>query len=248
MTLLSLSRAVEYESYLIAQLAPSEQREQLHLLNALRGELMKAPRLNPEPALAAIRLKWWQDALGDIRRPAHGQNHPVLLALADSPLRDADFLPWITARETEITARQGVATTEAFYTYLDQDVGHWFTLAAHDAQPLARAYGILQLLRRLPQDIARKQIIWPRDSLQQFGLTPNAVDADDTDARLHAFVKHWATTAEALIQAPPPDNAVLRRYRHVTQSWLAHIAQKEYSLTRLAQRRVLLPLTLWLNR
>jgi phytoene/squalene synthetase len=257
--LTTLSRHADYDSHLIAGMAAAPLRDELHLINALRDELIRAVKLNSEPTLAAIRLKWWEESIAAACNPPHHQNHPLLLALEESDLKAGSFASWFDARATEIETRQGMESSADFYRYLDADFGSWFTLITrlHHAEPdasvaaLARAYGITSLLRQLPAHIQESRILWPKEMLLQCGLNPAATEREDVSERLQQFVRERAEEATTLLLQSSPAHLPVKPLHHyalVTQLWLNKLQQKRYQITRLSPRLPTLPLRLALGR
>src|SRR5688572_31978227 len=58
------ARDLDHDRYLAALLAPAPARDALMTLAAFHGEIARIPTNVREPAMGAIRLQWWRDALG----------------------------------------------------------------------------------------------------------------------------------------------------------------------------------------
>ena len=95
-----------------AMLAPAAVRPGLFALYAFNLEVARAPWLAAEPALAAIRLAWWREALDEIYDHRAPRRHPVVgelasaVAAGDLPRRL--FEGMIDARVTYTSRRIGV--------------------------------------------------------------------------------------------------------------------------------------------
>lgn len=76
--------ALDY--YLSALLAPRAYRDDLIVLAAFHGELVRIPHLARQPMAAEIRLQWWRDWIGAIAADAKCGN-PLADALADVAVR-----------------------------------------------------------------------------------------------------------------------------------------------------------------
>src|SRR5512145_2880437 len=59
-----VARDLDHDRYLAALLAPVPARDALMTVAALHGEIARIPTSVREPAMGAIRLQWWRDALG----------------------------------------------------------------------------------------------------------------------------------------------------------------------------------------
>ena len=156
------------DRYLAALLSPAPARDPLLTLAAFHGEIARIPTSVREPAMGAIRLQWWRDAVvADRGSPPTGS--PV----ADRLRRDVELgaLP-----ATELLAiidaydallRPGaLADASALDHFLDASQGAAFRLAAHilgsdeeGAHGLinaaAQSYGRVQVLRALPLLLAK---------------------------------------------------------------------------------------------
>lgn len=91
--------ALDY--YLSALLAPRAYRDDLMVLAAFHGELMRIPHLAREPMAVEVRLQWWRDWIGAMAADAKCGN-PLADALADVAARHGlareDLLASVDAR------------------------------------------------------------------------------------------------------------------------------------------------------
>lgn len=92
-----LLRRQDEDRWLAARYAPPQLRNNLTTLGALRLELRRIPASVSEPALGEIRLQWWREAFEEIRRGKPARAHPVVGAIASSPLHEAKFADRIDA-------------------------------------------------------------------------------------------------------------------------------------------------------
>src|SRR5215831_6201690 len=132
-TVVACARAGEPDRYLAALLAPPKARPHLLALAAFSSELARVPALvRHEPAMGAIRLQWWRDALEASDQWARTGN-PV----ADAVRASSQTCQWpravlveaIDAHELDL-ARSGLADDAAFAAYLWKCEGALFALAA----------------------------------------------------------------------------------------------------------------------
>lgn len=151
-----------------AMLAPTSKRPGLMALYAFNLEIARAPWVASEPMLAAIRLRWWHDAIGEICDGAPPRRHevvePLAAAMAEGGLPRRLFDEMIAAREADA---EGVrhADLQAVEDYLERTAGHLMELAARHlgasgaalpvVREFARGAGAAALLRALPELRAR---------------------------------------------------------------------------------------------
>jgi 15-cis-phytoene synthase len=150
-----------------AMLAPAAARPGLMALYGLNLELARAPWVASEPALAAIRLAWWREAVAEIYEGRALRRHPVVAELAravaagDLPRRL--FEGMIDARLSELDGPAEDAA--AVRDYVDHTAGHLMELAARHlggegaALPVVRDFahgaGMAALIAALPELRAR---------------------------------------------------------------------------------------------
>jgi 15-cis-phytoene synthase len=150
-----------------AMLAPAAAQPGLMALYGFNLELARAPWAASEPALAAIRLTWWREAVAEVYDGKPPRPHAVLrplaetVASADLPRRLLDGM--IDARLSELDGP--VADAEALESYVDHTAGHLMELAARHlgaggaalpvVRDFARGAGTAALLAALPELRAR---------------------------------------------------------------------------------------------
>lgn len=151
-----------------AMAAPVAARAGLMALYALNLEVARAPWASADPALVAIRLRWWLDAIAAIYDGDTPDAHPLLPPLA-AVVREADlprrlFDEMVEARLFD-AGRVPHDDRAAVEVYIDHTAGHLMELAARAlgaegaalpvVRDFARGAGTAALLRALPELRAR---------------------------------------------------------------------------------------------
>lgn len=172
------ARAYAFDWYLAALLAPRRARGDLVTLAAYLGETARVSFAVSEPALGAIRLQWWHDAIESGAEGAPTGN-PIADALTGLARRRAFprallELP-LAGRERELDPG-GFEDETAFATYLDETWGTAFRLAARAldveetssirslSKAAAEAYGRARLALDLPRHLAHGRLPLPAPS------------------------------------------------------------------------------------
>ncbi len=96
----ALVRRSDEDRWLASRFATRPNRERLIAIYAVSCEIARIGRLVREPALGALRLAWWRDALAEIHSGEPPRAHPALQAYA----AHAHALPgeaWIELIEAE---------------------------------------------------------------------------------------------------------------------------------------------------
>jgi phytoene synthase len=109
----AIVRAHDEDRWLSLRYAPAAARGALSAIYALHLELQRIPRLVREPAIGAIRLKWWSDSVGEMAQGAAPREQPVLEALGQAGLSASTFAgieAAIEARARLLEAPQFAAT------------------------------------------------------------------------------------------------------------------------------------------
>jgi phytoene synthase len=191
------ARLGEPDRYLAALLAPPSARAHLLALAAFSSELTRVPLLvTREPAMGAIRLQWWRDAL---EAPDTGAltGNPIADAVRDAAHR-CDLpapllLDVIDAREVDLAA-QAMADDGALRMYLWKSEGALFALGAgvlhressfssFDVRAAAaacgQAYGLTRLLLGLPHALARGRLPLPQSRLDAANVSSQELLSGD---------------------------------------------------------------------
>jgi 15-cis-phytoene synthase len=196
------ARSGEPDRYLAALLAPPSVRPHLLALAAFSSELARVPQLvTREPAMGAIRLQWWRDALtGDVDART---GNPIADALKDARLHqhlsDELLLDMIDARELDL-ASEAPADDAALADYLWKSEGVPFALAtgivggdpATDASGAGRAcgqaYGLARLLLELPHALARGRVPVPLTRLAALQLSTRQLLSGEAGDRVGPLI------------------------------------------------------------
>jgi phytoene synthase len=215
-----------YDWYLSALLAPRRARDDLVTIAAFAGEIARVPLAVSEPALGAIRLQWWHDAMGAGAQGTRTGN-PVADAVADLSRRRAlpvDLLERPLAGHERARDPGGMEDAAAFDTYLDETWGSMFRLSARvlaaseedETRDLCRlsavAYGRARVALDLPRHLAHGRLPLPAARLA--GHDPR--DLPEIEARLaaRALIAILAKEArEALAEARTAIRAAPRPVR-----------------------------------
>jgi 15-cis-phytoene synthase len=179
------ARAGEPDRYLAALLAPPEARSGLLALAAFSAELARVPTVAPsEPAIGAIRLQWWRDALEPSAPALTGAPVADALkaAIARHGLSHTLALDLIEARSLDLTGEMPVDDA-ALRSQLWKSEGVQFALAARvlsqqvgvEVEPAAQAsgyaYGLARLLLDLPHSLSQGRVRLPQTRLDAAGVT-----------------------------------------------------------------------------
>ena len=144
-----LARQHDPDRFFTTLFAPPASRPALWALYAFNHELVRARESVREPMMAMIRLQWWREVVeGAPKR--HEVATPLLEAITDGRLREADLLALIDAREDD--APEHDADWPAF---VDRTAGSLAVAAGHalgqeDTEAIraaGTAYGAAGILR-----------------------------------------------------------------------------------------------------
>jgi 15-cis-phytoene synthase len=175
----ALVRTADKDRYIAALFAPLPARRHLYALYAFASEISRVATVVHEPIAGELRLQWWRDALSGA---GEARANPVAAALLDTlaqcGLSTERLTALIDAHAFDLydDPPASVADLDA---YAVSTSGTLFTLGAQilgvlDADSAAEragvAYGVTQMLRRFPIDIARQRIFLPRDLAARHGI------------------------------------------------------------------------------
>lgn len=166
------AKAGEPDRYLAALLAPPKARDALLALAAFSSELARIPfAVSREPAMGAIRLQWWRDALEMPPELSTGSEiADAVRAAARLSALDGVLLEAMIEGRNALLECGPFADDAALRTFLWQTEGAQFALAsksvdAHTAPDLAaahtaagHAYGLARLLMDLPRSLSRGRV------------------------------------------------------------------------------------------
>jgi 15-cis-phytoene synthase len=197
----ALVRAADKDRYLASLFAPAAARQHLHALYAFASEIARVREAAREPLPGEIRLQWWRDVLTGEGRGEVSAN-PVAAALlhtiARCALPTARLMALIDAHAFDLygEAMPSLADLDA---YAEHTCGTLFALGAQilggtngeqaivgAAVPAGIAYGVAQVLRTFPRDLARRQLFVPLDLLAKHHVTREEIEARQNTAALRS--------------------------------------------------------------
>ncbi len=202
------ARSTAFDRYLAALLTPEPARSDLITLAAYLGELARIPLIVKEPALADIRLQWWEDAIETITGGGVTGN-PIADELGKVIARRA--LPAelvvqpIRGRSREL-ADERIADEAAFRHYLSETEGTAFRLAAivlgehgntsdEIAEPAGAAWGRVGLALSLPRHLAHRRL--PLPQTRTAGSDPRLMPRSKAAAAVRDLTAELAVEARA---------------------------------------------------
>jgi phytoene synthase len=173
-----IARAADPDRAIATLFAPAEARDDLFALYAFNAELARIADQVSEPALGAIRLQWWREA---IERAAGGEATGHLVAdafgevLARRSLSRNRIAGLIDARTFDV-GETVMPDTRTLDAYLFDTTGALFALAAEIvgakgekrdlvAETGGRAYGLVRVMRSLPTLAAKGRTYLAADAL-----------------------------------------------------------------------------------
>lgn len=215
MQLASELRRLDSDRYLAVLAAPppppvADQLLALYLLNA---ELARSAEVSQGPMLAALRLKWWHDALAEAAA-GKPREQPVLRALAvplaDRRLPVAALHALIERRQDELDERP-FADLAAMALHAAATAGALNGLAARllgggaeetmAARHVGTAFGLVGLLRAARHHAALGRALLPMDSLDRAQATIQSLREGRGGAALAPLARDVAERAGGELDA-----------------------------------------------
>lgn len=204
-----IARAADPDRAIATLFAPAEARDDLFVLYAFNAELARIADQVSEPALGAIRLQWWREA---IERAAGGEATGHLVAdafgevLARRSLSRNRIAGLIDARTFDV-GETVMPDTRTLDAYLFDTTGGLFALAAQIvgakgekrdlvAEIGGRAYGLVRVMRSLPTLAAKGRTYLAADALARHGTPPETLFRGEMTAGLKTLLAEMR--AEAL--------------------------------------------------
>jgi phytoene synthase len=211
-TVRRIARSGDPDRTLAALFAPRGCRADLFALHAFNVELARIAEQASEPALGAIRLQWWREALD---RAANGETtgHPVADAVGAAIGKrglSRDRIGALTdARDFDISTRI-MPDWPSLEAYVGNTAGALFALggeclgARGPALDLASsqaglAYGLTGLMRALPVHAGMGRLFLPADALIRHGTSPESVLAGKSSDGLNAVLAELRHKAKAAL-------------------------------------------------
>ena len=211
-TVRRIARSGDSDRTLAALFAPREARTDLFALYAFNVELARIAEQVSEPALGAIRLQWWREALD---RAAKGETtgHPVADAFGAAIGRrglSRDRIGTLTdARDFDISTRI-MPDSPSLEAYVENTAGAMFALGGEclgargpalerASSQAGLAYGLTGLMRALPVHAGRGRIFLPADALIRHGTSPQSVLAGKSSDGLTVVLAELRHKAKAAL-------------------------------------------------
>jgi|HubBroStandDraft_6_1064221.scaffolds.fasta_scaffold164805_2 phytoene synthase len=197
----AIVRRFDPDRYFASLFAPAPVRPSIFALYAFNHEVAAIGERNREPMMAAIRLQWWRETVGQARE-ARPRSHPVAIGLAElfgrAAVPAASFDALLDAREFD-TAPDTFADACAFENYCDATSAGLMRICASvlggnaGDEPFLRsagiAYAIAGLLRAIPFHAARRKLYLPLDAIAAEGLSPaDVLEGRNTQALKRAVL------------------------------------------------------------
>ena len=183
-SLLTLLRETDRERYLSVLFAPEGKRDALAALFLFNADVARVRDVISEPLPGEIRLQWWRDVFSG-NRLGDAASHRFAPALIEATARyhlpPQTFDNLLEARIFDLYDDPMPSRTD-LEGYLGETVSALFQMSCQilnegDTAPVADAaghggvaFGIAQLIRRLPAHMARGQVYLQADLLAAAGL------------------------------------------------------------------------------
>lgn len=225
-----LVRRVDEDRWLAARFADAPTRERLSALYAFVYEVARIPEAVREPALGAVRLQWWREAVAKVYAGRIDADNEIVTGLAGlvewADLDRALIEALIDAREKDLEDRPFEHWPE-FEAYVDDTAGAVIKLAAKICAPdlvqtgqhralfqnAGRIWGYTGLVRALPVWNERRRTFFPQRLLDHVHLSQETLHSGMT---LHETSAACRAVLERAVSA----------HREVRR--LAFVAPKEF--------------------
>lgn len=183
-----LVRQIDEDRWLATRFAPREARARLISLYALIYEIARTAEVVSEPALGAIRLQWWREAIDEVFEGQTPRPHPAIQGLAEMAAllrpESAQLTAMIDARASDFEIQPFAGWTE-LEAYVDSTAGSVMVLAALIAAPdhgltpqyrdlmrqAGRVWGYAGLVRALPFWTQKRRTFFPEKLTSHVGLS-----------------------------------------------------------------------------
>ena len=174
-------RRLDPDRYLTALFVPVARREHVFALYAFNTEIARAREVVSEPALAAIRLQWWHEAIAEIYGGKKLRAQPIVEALGVAVrarlLSQGHFEQLIEAREADLDPTTP-ATLAKLEQYAERTAAPLLSLvvealgdpdgpAQEAATAAGTAWALTGLLRAVPFHARAKRLYLPQDLLER---------------------------------------------------------------------------------
>ncbi|HBM88183.1 MAG: squalene/phytoene synthase family protein [Parvibaculaceae bacterium] len=205
----------DHDRYLAVLLTPEAVRGPLVAYFAFDAEMMRIPTTVSEPMLADIRFQWWRETL-ETMTPLSNPGHEIAAALAetcfDHGVAPADLVSLIDLRARDLAEQPFVTLEELVDFHCKVAVRHLeFSSRITDeslneeiskiAAIHLTVFGLINQLRRIPQDAASSQLALPLDLLGRHDIDPHALFQGASSLGLHLALEEILNHADRLMSA-----------------------------------------------
>lgn len=228
----ALVRDSDPDRFMASLFVPADRRADLWALFAFNQEVAKTREVVSDTTLGLIRLQWWHDALAAIYDRNDVLEHEVVRGLAaairrhDLP-RDA-FEQLLYAREFDLETVPP-ANMDGLENYVEFTNGSLMRLAARiagedvtseaDRLALAKAYGLVGLIRAIPYHARQDRLYMPGDLVGN-----QSVEA------MRAAARAVGDRAAALLKGQRPKTPLLRTTARQARLWLCHLKRIDFDI------------------
>jgi len=243
-------RQEDYDRFLVSQYVPARHRGAVTALYALNAEIAKTRYVVSEPALGAVRLAWWREAVEEMAAGTV-RNHDILQLLLEQNLPIEVMTSMIEARQADIEA-QPMATLEELIRYAVSTGGQLEGLAAfvcgagEEVQAAARkvgaAWALAGMMRSLPHNLSgpveQRWNVLPQDLQAELGLrNPLSEKPEQVEARCHIVDRVCDVASHLLDDAGKGLAPSAKLLAVLTRSYLKALCQVGYDPVLLNEER-----------
>jgi NADH dehydrogenase [ubiquinone] 1 alpha subcomplex assembly factor 6 len=191
------------DRFLTVLFAPASARDALFAIYAFNCEIAKIHESVREPMIAEIRFQWWRDAISGIFA-GQSSRHPVVLALQDiveyHDLSRDPFEELLEARAVDISLHRPKTYVE-FTEFSGSISMPLMTLALNvlgvnkgelegDISTGAVAWGLTELLRKIPHNLKTRRSYLPTEMLTDFGVIERDLSELRPSANISNLIRH----------------------------------------------------------
>jgi len=206
---MDLVRKHDHENFLCSLLLPKEIRNTAFAVRAFNIEVANVTEHAKEKHTAQMRMSFWDETLENIFKGSPPK-HPVALALsravADHKLLKKQFTRLIRAR-SNLMKTTSFPSLEAMEAYCEETVSPIYYLllqanglkevgADHAASHLGKAQGLSNLLRSVPYNSKRREVLLPLDLLAKHGVSEESLIRGATSLQMKDLFFEIASSAK----------------------------------------------------
>lgn len=252
------------DSYYAVRFAPRELRPALSLVTAMYRSLREIPLTCSEPAVAQVKLEWWEQELDSMERGLG--RHPITTALGrvylQKPALGVHFKAVLHATASEVGGIE-LPDQAALKKHCDETGARYtqsLVLVSGGDQvhcPAAIAAGhllrITEIVRDLGRDLRARRCLLPRDRLHEYDLNCETLFEVARKQALNSLLGSMVDEQRGLYQqvcadlpGPQPALGTVQSLTAMAVSLLHEIRQDGYRV--LTHRTSLTPLRkLWIS-